>query len=133
VQDRQRQVSPKIRQYGLDSGTSPAHEVDQPPLDCRGFLLEALALTRQALERVAIGGGHVDGVGWHATEQRNGAENVGVGSIGLGMLAEVAAQRADALALDSDGLDAGLFKPAGDREPGHAGRLHDGSDGAVCR
>jgi len=46
-------------------------------------------------------------------------------------MAKVTAQRADALALDPDHLDPGLLEPAGDREPGHAGRLHDRRDGTV--
>jgi hypothetical protein len=35
--------------------------------------------------------GHVDRSGRHTAEQRDGAEHVGVGGIGLGVLAEVAA------------------------------------------
>jgi hypothetical protein len=79
------------------------------------------------------GVGHVDRVGGRAAEQRDGAEHVGVGGVGLGVLAEVAAQRADALALDTDHRDPGRLEPMGDREPGHAGRLHHREDGAVRR
>ena len=127
------QVGPEVRQHGFQSWTGPAHEVEQPALDGSQFIFKALALTGQALECMSLGIEHVDRIGGHAAEQWDGTEHVRIGGIGLGVLAEVAAQRTDALALDPDDLDPGLLEPVGDREPGHAGRLHDGGDGAVRR
>ena len=80
-----------------------------------------------------FGVGYIDRICRNATEHRDSAENVGVGGVGFGVLAEVAAQGADTLTLDADHFDSGLLEPEGNREPGHASRFHDGSDGAVRR
>ena len=49
---------------------------------------------------MTLGIGDVDRIGGDAAEHRDGAEHVGIGGIGLGVFAEIAAQSAHALALD---------------------------------
>jgi hypothetical protein len=82
---------------------------------------------------LTIGVGHIDRVNRHPTEQGDGAEHVGVSSIGFGVLTQVTPQRTNPLSLNPDGFDPGHFEPVCDREPRHSGRFHYGSDGALCR
>lgn len=53
---------------------------------------------------------------------------MGVGQIGLGMLAQVLTQRLDPLSLHPNDMDTRVPQPAGHWKPCHSGRLHDRLD-----
>ena len=91
AQERERQAGAQIRQHRLERGCGPAQEIEQAPLAGGDEVLQAAALFGQALQGMALGRRDVDRIEARAAEGGHGGEQMGIGEVGLGVLAEVSA------------------------------------------
>ena len=121
------------RQGSFQCGAGPADQVQKPALRCAPHVLVTVPLLAEALQGMVLWRRQVQGFEPQGADGRQGTQQVGVRQVGLGVLAEILAQSLDALSLDADHLGAGSLEPACHREPGHAGRFHDGLDRCARR
>jgi len=76
---------------------------------------------------------HVERAQALRAESRNLTKELRIPQVRLGVFAEIASERLDALAFDANDRTPGADQPPGERQPRHPGRLQDHDDLIIGR